>query len=196
MIENDTEGFVMKNHYELIKQQFFKTFDTSLKWNTLMNDPERLPTFISTAGADQGVTDGAEFAAPLVSLTLAYYLEDSPRYRDAELLERAYQGLCRYELYMHEDGSDDLLSTNFHDPAQTGFHVHSIYVVTELIARLSEHTPAEDKLFEKIKSILRKNGHAMATLGFHTPNHRWVICSGLAIAYRYTGEQEFLDAIE
>ena len=196
MIENDTEDFVMKNHYELIKQQFFKTFDASLKWNTLMNDPERLPTFISTAGADQGVTDGAEFAAPLVSLTLAYYLEGSPRYRDAELLERAYQGLCRYELYMHEDGSDDLLSTNFHDPAQTGFHVHSIYVVTELIARLSEHTPAEDKLFEKIKSILRKNGHAMATLGFHTPNHRWVICSGLAIAYRYTGEQEFLDAIE
>ena len=152
--------------------------------------------FLSTGGADQGLTDGAEFASALVSFTLAYYLEGSPRYHDPELLERAYKGLCHYELYMHEDGSDDLLSTNFHDPSQTGFHVHSIYVVTELIARLSEHTPAEDKLFEKIKEILRKNGHAMATLGFHTPNHRWVISSGLAVAYRYTGEQEFLDAIE
>ena len=186
----------MKNHYELIKQRFFKYFDSSLKWNDLMNDPERLPMYISTAGCDQGVSDGAEFASVLVTFTLAYYLEGSPRYRDPELLERAYMGLCRYETYMHEDGSDDLLSTNFHDPAQTGFHVHSIYVVTELIAKLTEHTPAEEKLFAKIKEILLKNGRAMARLGFHTPNHRWVICSGLAIAYRYTGEQEFLDAIE
>lgn len=188
--------FVMKNHYELIKQHFFRTFDPSLKREDVVNDPNRLPMYISTAGADHGVTDGAEFASSLVAFTLAYYLEGSPRYHDSELLERAYKGLCHYELYMHEDGSDDLLTTNFHDPAQTGFHVHSIYLVTELIARLTEHTPAEDKLFEKIKEILRKNGHAMATLGFHTPNHRWVICSGLAIAYRYTGEQEFLDAIE
>ena len=186
----------MKNHYELIKQHFFKTFDPSLKLNDLVNDPQRLPMFLSTGGADQGVTDGAEFASALVGFTLAYYLEGSPRYHDAELLERAYKGLCHYELYMHEDGSDDLLSTNFHDPSQTGFHVHAIYIVTELIARLSAHTPVEDKLYEKIKEILRKNGHAMATLGFHTPNHRWVICSGLAIAYRHTGEQEFLDAIE
>ena len=186
----------MKNHYELIKERFFKTFDPSFKREAVVNDPDRLPLYLSTAGSDQGVTDGAEFASVLVSCTLAYYLEGSPRYRDPELLEHAYVGLCHYEEYMHEDGSDDLLTTNFHDPAQTGFHVHSIYVVTELIARLTAHTPAEEKLFEKIKEILRKNGHAMATLGFHTPNHRWVISGALAIAYRYTGEQEFLDAIE
>jgi len=186
----------MKNHYELIKQYFFRTFDPSLKREELVSDPSRLPLYLSTVGPDQGLTDGAEFASALVGLTLAYYLEGSPRYRDPELLERAYKGLCHYELYMHEDGSDDLLSTNFHDPAQTAFHVHSIYAVTELIARLSAHTPAEDKLFEKIKEILLRNGRAMARLGFHTPNHRWVICSGLSIAYRYTGEQEFLDAIE
>ena len=196
MITDDTEDFVMKNHYELIKQHFFRTFDPSLKRDDVVNDPARLPIYLSTAGADQGVTDGAEFATTLVGFTLAYYLEGSPRYKDPELLERAYTGLCHYEQYMHEDGSDDLLSTNFHDPAQTGFHVHSIYVVTELIAKLSEHTPAEEKLFAKIKEILLKNGRAMARLGFHTPNHRWVISSGLAIAYRYTGEQEFLDAIE
>ncbi|MBR6744246.1 MAG: hypothetical protein IKM00_03405 [Clostridia bacterium] len=186
----------MKNHYELIKQYFFRTFDASLRREDVVNDPERLPLYLSAAGVDQGVTDGAEFAAPLVSLTLAYYLEGSPRYRDPELLERVYQGLCHYEQYIHEDGSDDLLTTNFHDPAQTGFHVHSIYLVTELIAKLSAHTPEEDRLFEKIREILLQNGRAMARLGFHTPNHRWVISSGLAIAYRYTGEQEFLDAIE
>ena len=196
MIENDMEGFVMKNHYELIKQYFLKTFDYSLKREAVVNDPARLPLYLSTAGPDQGITDGAEFASAMTGLVLAYYLEGSPRYRDPELLESAYTGLCHYEQYMHEDGSDDLLSTNFHDPAQTGFHVHSIYPVTELIAQLSAHTPAEDKLFDKIKEILLKNGRAMARLGFHTPNHRWVICSGLAIAYRYTGEQEFLDAIE
>ena len=186
----------MKNHYELIKQHFFRTFDFSLKREAIVNDPARLPLYLSTAGPDQGVTDGAEFASAMTGLTLAYYLEGSPRYRDPELLERAYQGICHYEQYMHEDGSDDLLQTNFHDPAQTGFHVHAIYIVTELIAKLTAHTPEEDRLFEKICEVLRKNGHAMATLGFHTPNHRWVIGSGLSIAYRYTGEKEFLDAID
>ena len=186
----------MKNHYELIKQCFLKSLDYSLKIDDLVNNEEILPKFLSTAGCDQGVTDGAEFASRLATFTLAYYLEDSPYYRKPELLERAYQGLCRYESYIHEDGSDDLLCTNFHDPSQTGFHVHAIYPTTELIARLTKHTPEEDKLFAKIQEVLRKSGHAMATLGFHTPNHRWVICSGLAIAYRYTGEQEFLDAIE
>ena len=104
----------MKNHYELIKQCFLKSLDYSLKIDDLVNNKEILPKFLSTAGCDQGVTDGAEFASRLATFTLAYYLEDSPYYRKPELLERAYQGLCRYESYIHEDGSDDLLCTNFH----------------------------------------------------------------------------------
>ena len=186
----------MKNHYEHIKQYLFGSIERYLNIDDLMNDAERLPIFLATGSSDQGLTDGSTFASYMSHFILAYYMEGSPRYRDPVLLEKAYQGLCHYESYIHEDGSDDLLSTNFHDPAQTGFHVHAIYPATELIARFSKHTPEEDRLFEKIKEVLKKSGHAMATLGFHTPNHRWVISSGLAIAYRYTGEKEFLDAIE
>lgn len=186
----------MKNFYEQIKQHFLNSVERQLKIDNLMNDNELLPTFMDTGFSDQGLTDGSNFASSMACFVLAYYLKDSPYYRNSELLEKAYTGLCRYESYIHEDGSYDLLSTNFHDPAQTGFHVHALYPATELIVKYSQHTPEEDMLFEKIKEVLRKSGHAMATLGFHTPNHRWVICSGLAIAYRYTGEQEFLDAIE
>ncbi len=186
----------MKNHYELLKQQFFKSLDHCLNVNDILEDPARRQAYLTTAGGDHGYTDGYDYSFVLPYFILGYYLEDSPHYRDPDLLERAYTALCRYNTYIHEDGSDDLLSTNFHDPAQTAFHAHTLYPATELIIRFSKHTEAEDKLLEKIKETLLRSGHAMATLGFHTPNHRWVISSGLALAYRYTGQQEFLDAIE
>lgn len=35
----------------------------------------------------------------------------------------------------------------------------------------------------------------MSTLGFHTPNHRWVISASLSIAYKYTHNPKFLETI-
>ncbi len=185
----------MKNHYELLKKHFFNTLDRLLQINDIHNDPARCEIYLFTAGGDQGLTDGYDFCYYVPYFMLGYYLEESPHYRDPDLMERAYAALCRYETYIHEDGTDDLLCTNFHDPAQTGFHVHALYSAVELLARFTAHTEKEDRVFEKCKELLRRSGHAMATLGFHTPNHRWVISSALTLAYRYTGEQEFLDAI-
>ncbi len=156
---------------------------------------ETLTSTLLLASGQKGLSDGGDFVWFGSYFIIAYYLEDSPHYRNDELLERAYRAYSRYEAFLHEDGSADLLCTNFHDPSQTAFHIQNFFQSIELLARLNTHTEIEDKLFEKIKSILRKTGHAMATLGFHTPNHRWVISSALAVAYRYTGEQEFLDAI-
>ncbi len=185
----------MKNHYELLKKQLFQSIKTIFSIQDTQEDPERLPTYLFTASGDRGLSDGIDFAWFIPNLITVYYLPDSPYYRNDELLERCYRALCRYETYLHEDGSADLLCTNFHDPAQTGFHTHSIFCTVELFLHFTKHTEVEDKLEEKMRAILLKTGHAMATLGFHTPNHRWVISSALAIAYRMTGEQEFLDAI-
>ncbi len=185
----------MKNHYELLKKQLFQSIETLFSIQDTQEDADLLPTYLFTASGDRGLSDGIDFAWFIPNLIAAYYLPDSPYYRNDELLIRAHRALCRYETYLHEDGSADLLCTNFHDPAQTGFHTHSIFCTVELFLHFTKHTEVEEMLYEKMRSILLKTGHAMATLGFHTPNHRWVISSALAIAYRVTGEQEFLDAI-
>ncbi len=186
----------MKNHYELLKRSLAAGVSACLDIVKAQNDAKRLEAYLFTATADKGLTDGSNFVWMFPNFIAGYYLPDSPYHHDRELLEWAYAGLCRYEGYLHEDGSADLLSTNFHDPAQTGFHTQGIFPIMELLVRFTEHTPLEDKLYEKCLEVLRKMGHAMATLGFHTPNHRWVISSALAVAYRYTGEKEFLNAIE
>ncbi len=184
----------MKNHYECLKSIFLSRLDASLKSLDALEDEARCSVLLHSKGC--GLTDGFDFANPIPCFVTAYYNEDLPYYHNPELLERSYRGLCRFETFLHEDGSLDLITTNFHDPAQTAFCIQNIFSVAELIVRLTEHTELEDRLFEKIKEILVKMGHALVNLGFHTPNHRWVISSALAVCYRYTGKQEFSDAIE
>lgn len=184
----------MKDHYSMLKTLLFQYVEQQLARSDVhRNDALRADFELSAMNC---ITDGFEYASLVPQLILAYYLEDSPHYHDAELLERSYEGLCRYETYMHEDGSHDLVSCNYHDPAQSAFHTHVIFCSLEVLARMSTHTEVEDRLYDKAVSILRRSGVAMATLGFHTPNHRWAISAGLSVAYRYTGEQQFLDAIE
>ncbi len=187
----------MKQHYELLKQRLFQSIERFFRLQDAAENETIRPTYLYTASGDKGLSDGLDFVWFVSNYITAYYLKDSPYYRNDELLERSYLALCHYERdYIREDGSVDLLCTNFHDPAQTGFHTQAIFCTTELLLRFTQHTEIEEKLHKKIHSILLKAGHALATLGFHTPNHRWVISSALAIAYRYTGEQKFLDAIE
>ncbi len=185
----------MKDHLSLLKKNFYDSLDYVFSLQNAQNDAALSSVILQVSG-DKGLTDGSIISMPVPRRILAYYLEDSPYHGDESMLHAAYDALCQYEAYLHEDGSVDLLITNFHDPAQTAFHTQAIFFSTELLVRLTKHTEIEDKLFAKIQELLRKMGHAMATLGFHTPNHRWLISSALAIAYRYTGEQEFKTAID
>ena len=43
---------------------------------------------------------------------------------------------------------------------------------------------------------MERMGNAMATLGFHTPNHRWIISSGLALVYHFTKNPKFKETID
>lgn len=185
---------MMKDHYRMLKELLYSHVEQMLARNDVHRNDDLRSDF--ELSAMNGITDGFEYASFVPHFILAYYLEGSPYYHDAALLERSYDGLCRYETYMHEDGSHDLVSCNYHDPAQSAFHTHVIFCALEVLVRMSAHTEVEDRLYDKAVSILRRSGKAMATLGFHTPNHRWAISAALSVAYRYTGERQFLDAIE
>lgn len=182
----------MKNHNQLLKNYFFSNLEQMLKNFKSRCNPQTLELELSVYS---GLDDPGHFGCFYSTFLLGYYMPDSPHYHDTTLLEYAIEALEIYSSYIHEDGSVDLIETNFHDPAQTGFHVKGYFTATEILAKFSEHTELEEKLYALNVNILSRLGEAMATLGFHTPNHRWVISAGLSIAYKYTGNPKFLETI-
>ncbi|MFW5788901.1 MAG: hypothetical protein ACOCW3_03070 [Spirochaetota bacterium] len=62
---------------------------------------------------------------------------------------------------------------------------------------------SSDRLAEAVRSaaaaadrFMRRGAAALVTGGVHTPNHRWVVCSALAIAYRLYGEESYVRRID
>jgi hypothetical protein len=165
-----------------------------IKTHKMYKMPDLSSTWMITAA--NGVPDGMYPGNASINFVTGYYMKNMPYYHDERLLEYAYESLCMYEKFLHEDGSADLAVTNFHDPAQTGFHAQGILVPAILIEKYTEHTPLEDKLFAKYLELMKRMGDAMATLGFHTPNHRWVICSGLSVVYHFIKDPKYKETID
>ena len=156
----------MRNHYQLLKDVLFKQMGNYIAGHRMFMSPDQEALYQE---AVSGVRDGMHPGQYSIYFVLGYYTEGSKYYRDETMLEYAYEALCTYEQFIHEDGSVDLAVTNFHDPAQTGFHSQALFPQAAIIERYTQHTPMEDKLFAKYLELMERMGEAMATLGFHTP---------------------------
>ena len=136
----------MRNHYQLLKEFFFKQVGNCISMHHLFMSPDQEALY---QDAVTGVRDGLYPGQYSIYFVIAYYTEGSEYYHDETMLEYAYEALCMYEQFVHEDGSVDLATTNFHDPAQTGFHAQALFPQAAIIERYTAHTPLEDKLFAK-----------------------------------------------
>jgi hypothetical protein len=94
--------------------------ESIIKTHQMHKDPALSATWLNIAAS--GIPDGMYVGSQSINFVIGYYLKGTPYYHDERLLEYAYESLCMYEKFLHEDGSADLAVTNFHDPAQTGFH--------------------------------------------------------------------------
>ena len=184
----------MKNHISNVIKQNLATVDSLIESYHIRMDPEKRKEEALVIW--NGLKEEGPFLGLYANLVLAYYTDGGKHYRDPSLLEYASDCLDFYAEWLHEDGSSDLIVTNFHDPSQTGFDCLSLDPPLIVMQKLSAHTPLEDKIFEKGLELVRRTGEAMINLGFHTPNHRWVISSALAMHHYLTGEQKYLDHID
>lgn len=186
--------FIMLNHFAEFRRWFFggvEKWISSVSLDKKRNDylmmPDNFRDFYSQ-----------DYSVNIIYVALlAYYMEGSPYYKDKYMLNLACDAAeFISDNYQHADGSFDLRDTNFHDASTCGFTVRwSIGPELDLLRKYTKHTDEEDRLDERLTDIIFKAGKAMSRLGFHTPNHRWVISSALSYAYKLTGEPEFLDAI-
>jgi hypothetical protein len=93
----------------------------------------------------------------------------------ADALDRAGGYLLRAQ---HDDGTIDLISTNFHSPPDTAFVLEPVTAAAAILRR----TPWTSlRAFgDQLDAFIVKAGEALATGGVHTPNHRWVVAAALA----------------
>ena len=105
----------------------------------------------------------------------AYFHPESRYHKNADLYDRMKLAAGFLDRLQNEDGTVDLLTTNFNSPPDTGFVVH----LAATAARLAKMN-GDDALLSLMEGFLRRAGLGMAKGGIHTPNHRWVVCAALA----------------
>lgn len=130
------------------------------------------------------VFDGDSVVSPngtahfIQTLMCSYVSPGSKFYKSDELLLRmtlAGSGLLNMQ---HEDGTIDLLSTNFHSTPDLGFTIYPVALAYSIMLQNSKLNFGE--LPRLLKKYMLNAGEALSVGGIHTPNHRWVISGALA----------------
>lgn len=119
---------------------------------------------------------------------------DSRYYKDPELLTRLSQAADFMLNRQHADGTISLGSTNFNSPPDTGFAVNGMAEIYMLFQK--QLWTEIEPLTSKIKLFLERSIPAMLTGGCHTPNHRWVLTSALALLHEIFPRPELLERAE
>lgn len=101
---------------------------------------------------------------------------------DADLLARMSAAADYLLLAQRPSGNIDLPNVNIDSGPDTGFSVQQLCTIFEL-ARCNSRTGGDwQPVLEKLERFIRRAVEGMKIGGFHTPNHRWVICSALTQA--------------
>ena len=94
----------------------------------------------------------------------------------------------------HDDGTIDLLTTNFHSTPDVAFSADRMAMALMV---LKNHHSNQLKTFQSKASLfLKRGGEALTIGGIHTPNHRWVVCRALARIYTLFPDKKYLDRIQ
>lgn len=128
--------------------------------------------------------DGDSVVSPMQTANLiqnlmcSYVSPESKYYQSKEILQRmtlAASGLLNLQ---HEDGTIDLISTNFHSTPDLGFTIYPLALAYSIMLKNKQLNYGE--LPALLKKYLLNAGKALSVGGVHTPNHRWVISGALA----------------
>jgi len=125
--------------------------------------------------------------------TVGFTSHHSKYHQSSAVLESMKQAAVCLNKLQHEDGTIDLLSTNFHSTPDTGFLVKRL-VFTYQSLQQSKIEGISD-LLEQLKLFLLKAGKAFTVGGIHTPNHRWVVSAALAQLYQLWPDPAYLKRI-
>ncbi|MFH1567908.1 MAG: hypothetical protein ABIL09_07890 [Gemmatimonadota bacterium] len=131
---------------------------------------------------DPGIAEPTGVSAAAL-LAYAYLLPGSRHCGSAELVERIVLAAAYGRRSRRPSGRFDLIITNFDSAPDTAFAVQALAPAVRA-ARLAAAAGDRDagQIAEDLGELIRTAAPGMATGGFHTPNHRWVLVSALSQA--------------
>lgn len=183
----------MKSHYKKLLELADRSVPMTLKRQCLdAKDPE----YGGFPDMRKGFSEPANVAGSAVNLMVLYYNEHSKYHRNNDLLEAAHLAIDYGLSKQHEDGTTDLVETNFHCAATIGFAMQGIVPGYRIIKKYNQHTAEEDDFQAKVLKYIEQGAKGMKYGGFHTPNHRWVIASALALCSNELGRPDLLDDVD
>lgn len=112
------------------------------------------------------------------SLMCSFVSRESKYYQSKEMLQRMIIAAGGLLAMQHDDGTIDLLSTNFHSTPDLGFTIYPLALAYSIM--LQNNRSDYGEFPSLIKQYLLNAGKALSVGGIHTPNHRWVVCGALA----------------
>jgi len=139
--------------------------------------------FLSERSGGHPNADHGSNASDLASACYAFFAEGSGLEGSDELFDRIRLAIgfqCRWQ---RPTGLIDLVSINWESPPDTGFTVQLLSPVVEVARRKA--AGGDDRareIADTLGEYVRTAAQGMIGRGFHTPNHRWVVCSGLSQA--------------
>lgn len=166
-----------------------KSFEALIVYLLKLND-ERVPGILEQQNIELGskyyggVRDSWKIHTPgstggLIKILAISYSQPGSKYYLDESLVEPMKIAAEYLLKVqHDDGTIDLLSTNFHSTPDTGFVVEPLCATFKLLKRIESKTV--EKVLILLEKFLKKAGEAFVVGGIHTPNHRWVVSMAMA----------------
>lgn len=137
---------------------------------------------------ESGLPEPASSFGYIECAVALYISHDSDYYRNPDVLEFLRLLCIGAEDGLHEDGTDDLLISNFHQPEY--FHTPNICMAYRMIRDLPDKTEEENEIAEQVYRLVERVAQGLLASGFHTPNHRWVHTAALYYAYNTLREKD------
>ncbi len=154
-----------------------------------LND-ENIPHLLSSQLTENNniyygaIFDGDSVVSPIrtsnliQTLMCSYVSRDSKYYQTKVLLHHMTLAATALLNLQHEDGTIDLLTTNFHSTPDLGFTIYPLALAYSIM--LENNHVDYGEFPSLIKQYLLNAGKALSVGGIHTPNHRWVVSGALA----------------
>ena len=143
--------------------------------------------------------DHSAHAQSLTEAGYAFLLADSPLAGDDELFARLLAAIAFQRRWQRPEGLIDLISVNWVSPPDTGFTVQLLAPVVALARTVAaDGDERAARIATDLGAYVASAAAGMIGRGFHTPNHRWVVCSALALALTLFPDlpaRPYLDAI-
>jgi len=176
-------GQVPPNNRNELLPELINLNDNSIPAALSYQWTEKDKTYYGAVFDRDSVVSPGGTAGLIQNLICSYVSPDSKYYHSKEILTRmilAAEGLLNLQ---HDDGTIDLLSTNFHSTPDLGFTIYPLALSYSIMLKNSKLNWGE--LPSLMKQYLINAGKALSIGGIHTPNHRWVVSGALAWLYSF-----------